>query len=185
MKAEKYIYVVLVAILVMAFASCKKTTLQEEISNEGVLLSKYLKKYHPNATPTSSGLYYIETAPGTGTLIADTNYVKVFYRGYLIEDNDTMGIEDGYEFDKSGNYEPFGFTVGSSSVIAGWTEAIKLMKQGGQAKWIIPSKLAYAGTTTGSIPAYSTLVFYVTVQRVYRSTDTFRTIQKIPKDIFN
>jgi FKBP-type peptidyl-prolyl cis-trans isomerase len=185
MKSGKYFYIVLVAMLVMAFASCKKTTLQQEIANESTLLSKYIKKFHNGAYPTASGLYYIETKAGTGALVTDTNYVKVFYRGYLIEDNDTMGIQDGLEFDTSGNYEPFGFVVGSSSVIAGWDEAIKLMKQGGEAKWIIPSKIAYGGAITGSIPAYSTLVFYVTLQKVYRSTDTFRTIQKVPKYFLN
>ena len=185
MKLVKYIYPFLVVSLVLGIAGCKKTTLQTQIADETNLLEKYLKKYHSNAIPTSSGLYYLETKAGTGNLIRDSNYVKVFYRGYLIEDNDTLGIKDGYEFDASGNYEPFGFTVGTSSVIAGWDEAIKLMKQGGEAKWIIPSKLGYGGTVTGSIPAYSTLVFYVTVQKVYRATDTFQTIQKIPKYIIH
>jgi FKBP-type peptidyl-prolyl cis-trans isomerase len=185
MKLGKYIYLVFVAILVIGIASCSKTTSQQQRDDEKILLSKYINKYHKGATPTSSGLYYIETKRGTGDSVLTGNYAKVFYRGYLIEDNDTMGVQDGAEFDASGNFEPYGFTVGSSSVIAGWDEAIKYMRQGGEAKWIIPSQDAYAGTATGSIPAYSTLVFYVTLQRVYRSTDTFKTIQKFPKYILH
>ena len=185
MKLGKYPFLVLVAFLFLGFASCKKTTLQTEIANEKTLLAKYIARYHKDVSPTSSGLYYIETKPGTGDAILAGNYVKVFYKGYLIENNDTLGIKDGLEFDTSGNFEPFGFTVGSSSVIAGWDEAILLMKEGGQAKWIIPSKDGYAGNTQGSIPAYSTLVFYVTVYKVYRSTDTLKTIQKIPNHLLN
>jgi FKBP-type peptidyl-prolyl cis-trans isomerase len=185
MKLRKYFYVVLVIMSVLGVAACKKTTLQQEIENETVLLDKYIKKYHKGAFPTASGLYYFNTKIGTGDDIVKGNYVKIFYRGYLIEDNDTLGIQDGYEFDASGNYEPFGFTVGTGSVIAGWDEAVTYMKAGGEAKWVIPSKIAYGGVPTGSIPAYSTLVFYVTVQKVYRTTDTFKTIQKVPKYIIH
>ena len=180
MKLGKYKFVVFVAVLVMGLASCNKTTLQTDIANEKALLAKYLSKFHKDAQPTASGLYYIETKAGKGRAIVATNYVKVFYRGYLIEDNDSLGIIDGYNFDTSGNYEPFGFTVGSGSVIAGWDEAILLMKEGGEAKWIIPSKDAYAGQAQSAIPAYSSLVFYVKVYKVYATTDTLKTISKVP-----
>jgi FKBP-type peptidyl-prolyl cis-trans isomerase len=185
MKLGKYTYLFLVASLVLGFASCKKTTLQTEIATEKLLLEKYIAKFHKGAKPTASGLYYIETKKGTGDSIIAGNYVKVFYSGYLIENNDTVGVRDGYKFDASGDFEPFGFTVGSSSVIAGWDEAITYMRNGGEAKWIIPSKDAYSGSRQTSIPAYSTLVFYVKVYKVYRSTDTLKTIQKTPKNFLN
>jgi FKBP-type peptidyl-prolyl cis-trans isomerase len=180
MKLGKYTFLVLVAVLVMGLASCKKTSLQITIADEKVLLAKYISKYHPDVTPTASGLYYVETKAGTGSAIVAGNYVKIFYTGYLIEDNDSLGIKDGFIFDATGKYEPFSFTVGTSSVITGWDEAILLMKEGGEAKWIIPSKDAYAGQAQSTIPAYSTLVFYVKVNKVYRSTDTLKTIQKVP-----
>ncbi len=185
MKLVKYLYPVFVLLIVLVTASCKKTTLQTQIEDEKTLLAKYIEKFHKGATPTASGLFYFETKPGTGAAIVPGNFAKVFYRGYLIENNDTLGIKDGYEFDASGNYESFGFTVGSSSVITGWDEAIQLMKAGGEAKWVIPSKIGYSGQNQGSIPPYSSLVFYVTVQKVYRSTDSFPTIQKVPKYILN
>jgi FKBP-type peptidyl-prolyl cis-trans isomerase FkpA len=183
MKLGKYIYLVLIAFLVIGFASCGKTTSQEMRDAERDLLSKYIKKYHKGAYPTASGLYYIETKKGVGDSVVSGNYVKVFYRGYLIEDNDTVGIQDGYLFDASGNYEPFGFTSGAGSVVAGWEEAITLMKQGGEAKWILPSNLAYGGNPQNSIPAYSNLVFYVTLVKIYKSTDTFKVIQKLPREL--
>ena len=185
MKLGKYTYLVLMVFLVLGFAACKKTTSQAQRDDEKVLLAKYISKFHKGATPTSTGLYYIETKRGTGDSILAGNYVKVFYRGYLIENNDTVGVQDGTEFDSSGNYEPFGFTVGTNSVIAGWDEAITHMRQGGEAKWIIPSQDAYAGAIQGTIPAYSTLVFYVKVYKVYRSTDTLTVIQKVPKNVLN
>lgn len=181
MKLVKYLYPLLIVLVIVVFGACKKTTLQSQIEDEKVLRAKYINKFHPGVTPTSSGLYLIQTKAGTGDSIVSGNYVKVFYRGYLIEDNDTLGVKDGYEFDASGEYEPFGFSVGAGSVISGWDEAIKHMKAGGEAKWIIPSEIGYSGQTQGTIPAYSTLVFYVKVYKVYRSSDTFKTIQKQPK----
>jgi FKBP-type peptidyl-prolyl cis-trans isomerase len=185
MKLEKYIYLFFVAIAVFAAASCHQTSAQEQRDAEKDLLKKYIKKYHPDVYPEGSGLYVIQLKEGTGDSVANGNYVKIFYEGYLIEDNDTMGVQDGYMFDASGSYEPFGFTVGTGSVIAGWDEAILHMKQGGEAKWIIPSTIAYAGANQGTIPPYSTLVFYVRVIKVYRSTDTFQTIQKVPRFLLN
>jgi FKBP-type peptidyl-prolyl cis-trans isomerase len=181
MKLGKYIYPFLVLLVVVGISSCNKTTLQAQVEREKFLLDKYIDRYHKGSYPTASGLYYYNTKEGTGASIVKGDYVKIFYKGYLIEDNDTMGIQDGYMFDSSGDYEPFSFTVGANQVIQGWEEAITYMKDGGEAKWVIPSKIAYGGSVMGTIPAYSTLVFYVRLYKTYRSTDTFKTYQKIPK----
>jgi FKBP-type peptidyl-prolyl cis-trans isomerase len=174
-----------VTALVTVVASCKTPTGQAQRDLEQEYLSKYIAKYHPTVTPKSSGLYFIETKAGAATdsLIKAGDLVKVFYRGYLIEDNDTTGIQDGYEFDASGEYEPFSFTVGAATVITGWDEAMTYMKEGSEAKLIIPSKLAYSGTAQTYIPAYSPLVFYVKVVKVYHTTDVWPTIEIKPKSL--
>jgi len=56
---------------------------------------------------------------------------------------------------------PIRFTLGTGAVIKGWDEAIALMKEGGRATLVIPSDLAYGAAGTGSIPPYTSLVFYV------------------------
>ncbi len=173
---------IVIALLAFGFFSCKTPAGQAARDLEKEYLSKYIAKYHPTVSPTSTGLYFIETKAGTDTTsIKAGDLVEVYYRGYLIEDNATEGIQDGYEFDKSGEFEPFSFTVGAGAVIAGWDEAIKLMKLGSEAKLIIPSKLAYSSQTQSSIPAYSPLVFYIRVYKIYRSTDVWPTIQIRPK----
>jgi FKBP-type peptidyl-prolyl cis-trans isomerase len=88
----------------------------------------------------------------------------------LIEGTDSTGVHDGYVFDTSGNFEPFTFTVGAGSVISGWEEAILQMKEGEKAVWIIPSTLGYSGTPQSGVPAYSTLVFHVTVHKVIKNS---------------
>ncbi len=176
--------------LLLAFAavaivvtSCKTPTGQAQRDLEREYITKYIAKYHPTVTPKPSGLYFIETKAGS-TAVADTikagDQVSVFYSGYLIEDNDTLGIHDGYEFD-SKDFEPFSFVVGSGAVIAGWDEAMTYMKDGGEAKLVIPSKLAYSSSGSYTIPPYAPLVFYIKIYKVYRSTDEWPVIETLPK----
>ena len=174
---------IVISLLSVAAISCKTPAGQAARDLEKEYLTKYIARYHPTAVPKSSGLYFIETkAPAADAdSIKAGDMVKVFYKGYLIEDDAVDGIKDGYEFDTSGDFEPFSFTVGASAVIAGWDEAMLYMKVGSEAKLIIPSALAYSSQAQSTIPAYSPLVFYVKVYKVYRTTDVWPTIEIRPK----
>ncbi len=82
---------------------------------------------------TASGLQYKVNAPGTGRAPTVNDTVTVHYRGTLV---------DGTEFDSSYKRgEPATFPV--SGVIAGWTEALQLMKEGAKYQLVIPPALAY------------------------------------------
>ena len=84
-------------------------------------------------TTTASGLQYKVVKPGTGRTPTATDTVTVHYRGTLV---------DGTEFDSSYKRgQPASFEVGG--VIAGWTEALQLMKEGAQYRLVIPPELAY------------------------------------------
>jgi FKBP-type peptidyl-prolyl cis-trans isomerase len=170
-----------IAAMAIVISSCKKPTGQAQRDLEQEYLSKYIGKYHPGLSPKSSGLYFIDstTVDTTGVaLIKAGDYVKVFYRGYLIEDNATNGIQRGAIFDSyQEGYEPFSFTVGAGAVIAGWEEAMTYMKEGSEVKLVIPSKLAYSSAAQGTIPAYSPLIFYIKVYKVYPKGTEFPTIE--------
>ncbi len=98
-----------------------------------------------------SGLQYKVLKAGAGDSPDDNDVVKVHYTGTLI---------DGTVFDSSRERgEPIEFPV--NGVIAGWTEALKLMKPGSQFMLYIPANLAYGEKKTGPIPEGSTLVFDV------------------------
>jgi FKBP-type peptidyl-prolyl cis-trans isomerase FklB len=84
-------------------------------------------------TTTASGLQYKVIKPGTGRTPTANDTVTVHYRGTLV---------DGTEFDSSYKRgQPATFPVGG--VIAGWTEALQLMKEGAQYQLVIPPALAY------------------------------------------
>jgi FKBP-type peptidyl-prolyl cis-trans isomerase len=101
---------------------------------------------------TDSGLQYeiIEAGEGASPTTDDT--VEVHYEGRLI---------DGTVFDSSiqrGQTVTFGVT----QVIAGWTEALQLMKPGAKFKLHIPPELAYGPGGAGAmIGPNATLIFDV------------------------
>lgn len=105
---------------------------------------------------TQSGLQYEVLTEGTGRQPTDTSTVQVHYTGTLI---------DGKVFDSSiERGEPISFPV--RGVIAGWTEALKLMKEGAVWKLYIPSALAYGEQGPGPIGPNAVLIFEVRLLKV-------------------
>lgn len=102
-------------------------------------------------TTTESGLQYKVLVTGNGPKPSETNTVRVNYKGRLI---------DGTEFDSSFKRGvPAEFGV--NQVIAGWTEALKLMPEGSKWELYIPPDLAYGPGGTGPIGPNQTLIFEV------------------------
>jgi FKBP-type peptidyl-prolyl cis-trans isomerase FklB len=101
---------------------------------------------------TASGLQYQVIKEGNGPIPKKTDMVSTHYRGTLL---------DGTEFDSSyARNEPTSFPV--DQVIAGWTEALQLMKVGSKWKLFVPSELAYRDQGAGAdIGPNATLVFEI------------------------
>ena len=119
--------------------------LKENASKEGV-------------KTTASGLQYKVKTEGTGAAPKATDIVTVEYEGRLI---------DGTVFDssKQNGGQPVTFPV--NQVIPGWSEAVQLMKEGGEATFFIPAKLAYGENGAGDkIAPNATLIFDVKLLKV-------------------
>jgi len=99
-----------------------------------------------------SGLQYKVLAAGKGKSPNPTDNVTVHYRGTLV---------DGTEFDSSYKRNAPA-TFGVDRVIAGWREALPMMKEGAKWQLFVPSKLAYGEQGAGSkILPGSALIFEV------------------------
>lgn len=136
---------------------------------EDKLLTHYLEITNTETEPGSSGLYYVEIEKGGGKKAEAGKTVVLNYTGKLI---------DGSIFDSSYDRgKPFSFVLGIGDVITGMEEGVAKMHEGGKARLIIPSHIAY-GTNGYSIldqnnrrkeiiAPYSTLIFdieLITVQ---------------------
>ncbi|QMT32693.1 FKBP-type peptidyl-prolyl cis-trans isomerase [Conchiformibius steedae DSM 2580] len=110
---------------------------------------------------TESGLQYKIIKEGTGDSPVMGDGVMVEYTGKLI---------DGTEFDSTKQHggEPFPVPLAKDNgLIAGWNEALQLMKEGGEYTIYIPAKLAYGkDSPTPKIPANSVLVFDMKIVKV-------------------
>ena len=110
----------------------------------------------PGVVSAANGLQYKVLKSGKGVKPKKSDCVSVFYKGTFI---------DGRVFDQS-HGTPISFPVGG--VIAGWTEALQMMRPGDKWELTIPSHLAYGemGTPDGTIPPNTPLVFEVELLKV-------------------
>ena len=131
----------------------EKEKIDAILEAEKASIESYLTKNNITVSPQASGLYYIVTKEGKGTNPSNGKKVKVHYTGKLL---------DGTVFDSSIGKPPLEFVLGGDMIL-GFTEGISLMKKGGKALLLIPSRLGYGanGAGGGTIPPYSPLLFEV------------------------
>ncbi len=105
---------------------------------------------------TESGLQYKIIEPGNDNKPADVDTVWVKYKGTLI---------DGTVFDETAeDAEPISFPL--KSVVAGWTEGMQLIGEGGHVELYVPANLAYGEQGRPGIDPNSTLIFDVQLVKV-------------------
>ena len=119
--------------------SDQQTYLEENAKKEGVMV-------------TDSGLQIQHEVEGSGKQPNASDTVDVHYAGKLI---------NGSQFDSSYDRgQTISFPL--NGVIAGWTEGLQLMKEGGKAELTIPANLGYGERGAGGvIPGGATLIFTV------------------------
>ena len=136
-------------------ASQQKAMTEKNLKEGAAFLAANAKK--EGVKTTESGLQYKITKLGTGASPKATSKVRVHYEGRLL---------NGKVFDSSFKRgEPAEFPV--NMVIKGWTEALQLMKEGGERELYIPSTLGYGTRGAGAdIGPNATLIFKVQLIKV-------------------
>lgn len=143
----------------LLLGSCKEDdnlflTYEEQLAIDEKLIQDYLDQHNiTTATRTSTGLYYQVLRPGNGEQATKDKVVKIHYIGKFL---------DGTKFDSS--YDtgiPYAFKVGAEngSTIKGWHHAVELMREGEEARFFVPSGLAYGRYGSSRVPPNAVLVF--------------------------
>ncbi|MBQ0720170.1 MAG: FKBP-type peptidyl-prolyl cis-trans isomerase [Gammaproteobacteria bacterium] len=140
-----------------AFEAVNERVQKKQAETAGQLTAEGEKFLADNAqragiTVTASGLQYEVLSEGKGAMPSSSAKVRTHYHGTLL---------DGTVFDSSYDRgEPAEFPV--NGVIAGWTEALQLMKEGAKWRLYVPSALAYGEKGAGgAIGPHATLIFDV------------------------
>lgn len=139
----------------------EERAIQEDIDmEEQKLLASYIQEQHAGLAPLDNGVYYIPLKVGTGTVAERGKTVVISYKGSFL---------NGKQFDATSENSPLEFTIGEQGqVIKGLETGICLMREGGKAKFILPSQLAYgaSGSSTGIVPPYTSVIYEVELHKV-------------------
>ncbi len=122
-------------------------------------LQKYLADNKITAQPKPSGLYFIETTPGTGAKIDSGDMVKFQF---------TVSTVDGKQvYSSYDRGEPMSMQFGKPFDNPGFDEGIGYMKKGGKATLIVPSTIGFGAQGRGSlIGPYTTIIYNVEITEV-------------------
>ena len=136
-------------------AEIKTTAAKNRAAGEAWLKDVLSKNSSVKKTP--SGLAYEIKHSGNKVRVADEDKVEILYVGKRI---------DGTVFDRSDDKKPV--TLSIKSVIPGIKEGLALIGEGGEIVLYTPDNLAYGEYDIPDIPAGSTLVFEIKLQKVIK-----------------
>ncbi len=137
-------------------------TMKQKVIDDKVL-SDYLAKNNIKATKTAKGTYVEIDNPGTGEQVDSGKAITVDYKGMTLE-----GKVFDQSYDSSGkSVKPYTFVVDQRGPIEGWSDGLKLFKNGGNGKLFIPSYLAYGSRGAGAdIKPNTSIMFDVAIKDV-------------------
>jgi len=167
---------VLLMMLPILLQGCKKDDSQEQKDQENRLLMQYLEDNNISQEPTASGLYYIEIEEGTGNqpfnqFIVDFNYTTELVEGTVIGTSHEELAKDKDIFNENVLYGPFRMMVGFTGV-PGLDEGLKLMREKGISKMIIPSNI-----NGSNPPPYTTHIYTIELINTFDDPEQFQTNQ--------
>jgi FKBP-type peptidyl-prolyl cis-trans isomerase FkpA len=155
---------VFLGVLMLIITSCETTAKFDKEEKEKI--DNYL---HLNPALDfklqSSGLYYLEIVKGTGSAPATNDSAFVRYTGAFL---------DGNVFGSSVlTGKLYGFLVNNGENVAGFDEGILLMREGGIAELLVPSKLGYGPLGNSYyfyIPGHEPLLYDIELVEVKQNT---------------
>jgi FKBP-type peptidyl-prolyl cis-trans isomerase len=157
-KINRIIVFSLLSLALILLASCDPSKKWEK--EERRQIQDYLNAHADTVYISKpSGLYYFEILQGTGRMPVLKDTVSFRYTGtYLDGSLFTTNIADTVDYR---------FIIGSGEIITGIDEAVRYMKEGGIAKIITPSSLAYGSVGIwGYLPGYTPLLWQIQLVKV-------------------
>ncbi len=179
---KKYFYLSVLLLGIFTFVSCSddeddvdytwKNTNEEAFNALADSVQSDPADFVVVSVPQGPGYIYCKKLSKEGTATDNPKYtslVRVHYKGQLV---------NGIVFADQWYSAPFDFKIDGTSyylngvgysgiaVIKGWQVALQNMTEGETWRIWIPSALGYGISASGSIPAYSTLIFDIKLEKI-------------------
>lgn len=180
---RKNIFTFLAIFGLIALHSCEKEVSERE-ADELLRLEAYMSIHYPDLEPTESGLYYIIIEQGEGDFPAKDDYLLFDFTGRNLDDmvfettdKSTAYIHDLYT--KTKRYAPkyLKYQDEARPMIKGMEEGLSYLREGGKARFIMPSKLAYGSNQYNGLYAYSSVIFDVELKKIVSDPVAYETEQ--------
>lgn len=155
----------------LALSSCEQDDgSQDLIDQELRFFDIYLQSNYPDASPTESGLYFIEEQAGTGAQAGEEDWVLINHVAYILPEErvydsyvENVAMDNRIHLGEAPLYGPY--KVRNGAFNKGFTEGLSLMNEGGKATFMFSSELGY-GASASKVPAYSSLKYEVELLEV-------------------
>lgn len=168
---------------ILAFTFVLISCAKEESESNNDLEKRYIEShvkviYKDTLTKTESGLYIINLKEGNGNAITDTSGVYVRYSVMDFKNNYTKSTYASVAkimgtYADSVYFGPQLFQMGDYSLMRGVEEALKMVKEGGRIRFIIPTWLSDYNYTGSSYGLATPAVYDIEVVRVVPSISKF------------
>jgi FKBP-type peptidyl-prolyl cis-trans isomerase len=175
---------------IIGFGSCSSDSSSSSYSeDENRILACYFK-LHPEwgaDTVLKDGIYFKSLKEGTGDYVrynSDTiDYVDVRYTGYLLDS--TFFVTSSAKLASKVGLSPICSTdttvrlwMYSQSGLdyewsTGFKKALLKMREGGKAHVIIPSTYGYGSSGSGSVSAYTSMIFDIELVKVHHNLPAY------------
>ena len=124
-------------------------------AGEVLIIRRYLQRKNIPYSPDNSGMITLESKQGEGKMPVKGDTIRLKIRGEML---------NGRVFDDSESYGGLTFTWGDEGqILPGIRTAISGLREGGYAKIILPSRLAFGtqGSSTGIVPPHMPVIYTV------------------------
>jgi FKBP-type peptidyl-prolyl cis-trans isomerase len=152
--------------------SCNDDNSELMKEKEMRLLSQYLDMHNIQTTPKSSGLYYLPGQEGTGTTPGTSDWVIMRYTARMINDrifdtsDEALAINNNVHMSTRIYGEQR--VQMSTLILTGVMEGLQLMREGGTARLIMPSHLAFGSIGSGIVPPFTSVIYDIDLVKVIR-----------------
>ncbi len=142
-----------------AYTPLKVTIKSLKIRSQNDLINEYIKSKGYTVTENlADGLRYIRLVEGTGTPATSGQVMYLKYIGRFT---------NGKIFDGNvAKTDSFQVTAGGTSTVIGFQLGVEKMKVGEKAVVIFPSTIGYGEKGSGTIPAFTPLVFELNLTKI-------------------